>query len=331
MNSVRVLQAGLYTTVQDLGRFGYQKYGVIVSGPMDAYSLRIANLLVGNEEKEAVIEMALAGATLQFNESHVIAITGGDLTPKLDGKPVPMWRPILVKKGSVLQFRFAIKGCYAYVSFAGGIHVPKIMDSKSTYVRAGIGGYGGRTLQKGDTFACGDRSLIAEALVHQLERAPDHLSWSVNPSPLITFHNHSFIRIMKGNEFEQFDKRSKYAFFHENYTITTQSDRMGYRLTGHLLSLTEKFDMLSEAVTFGTIQVPPNGQPIILMADSQTTGGYPKIAQVISADLATLAQTRPNTSVRFQEVRLVEAEAILLEHKRILQQIAARIKWKALG
>ncbi|NBJ69643.1 MULTISPECIES: biotin-dependent carboxyltransferase family protein [Clostridia] len=329
MNSVSVLEPGLYTSIQDIGRFGYQKYGVIVSGAMDSYALRIANLLVGNKEEEAGIEMTLSGATLQFQKTDLIAITGGDFMPHIDEKPAPMWRPILISKGSVLQFKFAVKGCRAYIAFAGGIQVPKVMRSKSTYVRAGIGGLYGRILQRGDGFTSGNWSYIAEALAQKLASSSQRYSWSVNPYPLIRFHQNPSIRVLKGSEYDRFDEASKQAFFSAPYTITPQADRMGYRLTGPSLALAEKIELFSEAVTYGTVQVPTNGLPIILMADRQTTGGYPKIAQVITADLSTLAQLQPNTSVRFQKVDLEEAETIFLQNEHILQQIAIQIEIKA--
>lgn len=327
--SIRVLEPGLYTTVQDLGRYGSQKYGVIVSGAMDKYALRIANLLVGNEEGEGALEITLVGATLQFDQDQLIAITGGDLRATMDGEPVPMWRPVLVRKGAVLQCRSAVKGCRAYIAFAGGISVPEVMGSKSTYVRAGIGGFKGRPLQKDDMFASGDWSETGKRFTRQLEQTAEPCAWSVNPLALINDNRDQTIRVLKGSEYDRFDANSKHAFFHEAYTITTQADRMGYRLEGPALSLAEKFELLSEGVTYGTIQVPANGQPIILMADRQTTGGYPKIGQVITADLSRLAQLQPHTAIRFEEIRLEEAEAALLENERILHQMAVSIQMKA--
>lgn len=328
--SVQVIHPGLSTTVQDLGRFGSQKFGVIVSGAMDSISLRIANLLVGNPEGEGALEITLFGTTLQFESDQLVAITGGDLQPTIDGEKAPMWRPILIRKGSLLKFKSAFTGCRAYIAFAGGIEIPEVMGSKSTYLRAAIGGLNGRALQKGDEFTCGHHSKIAMTFVRQLEKMKNHFSWSVNYTEFFSFEQKQLIRILRGSEFERFDQSSQETFFSEPYTLTTQADRMGYRLEGKPLCLAEKFELLSEGVTYGTIQVPSNGQPIILMADRQTTGGYPKIGQVVSVDLPQLAQLQPKAEILFQEITLEEAEKELIKNEIILNELAMGIRMKAL-
>src|SRR5690625_3803274 len=325
--SVEVLSPGLFTTIQDLGRYGSQQFGVIVSGAMDSYSLRIANLLVGNREGEGALEITLVGPKLQFEHDQLIAITGGDLHATIDGETAPLWRPVLIRKGSILQFKSAVKGCRAYVAFSGGIAVPEVMGSKSTYVRAGIGGYRGRALQKKDRFVCDEMGKIGQSFVRQLEKMKHHFSWSVNDG-LIELQTQS-IRVLKGSEFHRFDEQSRQQLFHSPYTVTTSADRMGYRLEGPELSLSEKFELLSEGVTYGTIQVPSSGQPIILMADRQTTGGYPKIGQVISADLSSLAQLQPTASIHFKKVTLEQAERELLNKERIIYEIKMSIHLKA--
>lgn len=328
--SVQVLHGGLLTTVQDAGRFGAQKYGVIVSGAMDRVSMRVANLLVGNDEGEGVLEVTLFGTKLLFEHDQLVAITGGDLQPTIDGQKAPMWRPVLIKRGSVLQFKSAISGCRAYLALAGGLDIPVVMGSKSTYLRAGIGGLSGRALQKGDHFTCGKlTSNISHAFIRQLEQMNQPVTWSVDYTQLHLFDNKEAIRIIHGSEFHRFRPESWHAFFSTRYKITTHSDRMGYRLEGEPLQLSEKFDLLSEGVTYGTIQVPSSGQPIILMADRQTTGGYPKIGQVISADLPRLAQIQPNTEILFVEVTLEQAEAALFETEKIIADIALGIRLKA--
>ncbi|WP_026564858.1 biotin-dependent carboxyltransferase family protein [Bacillus sp. UNC41MFS5] len=328
--SIKVLHPGLLTTIQDLGRFGSQKFGVIVSGAMDPISLRVANLLVGNGEGEGALEITLFGTTLQFDTDELVAITGGDLQPTIDGEKAPMWRPVLIRKGSILQFKSAMNGCRAYVAFAGGIEVPKVMGSKSTYLRATIGGLQGRALQKGDIFECGDFNPLSRSFVHQLERMTTHFKWSVNYTEFMTFNKTQTIRVLHGAEFERFDKASQQAFFSKRYRLTTQADRMGYRLEGESLSLSEKFELLSEGVTYGTIQVPSNGQPIILMVDRQTTGGYPKIGQVISTDLPCLAQMQPNANIQFEEVSLEQAELELIKQEQMLRKISMSIHFNAL-
>ncbi|MGM9949819.1 MAG: biotin-dependent carboxyltransferase family protein [Lysinibacillus sp.] len=327
---VTVLHGGLLTTVQDLGRLGAQKYGVIVSGAMDAVSMRLANLLVGNADGEAALEVTLFGTKLLFEADQLIAITGGDLQPTIDGQKAPMWRPVLIRRGSVLHFASAVSGCRAYVSFAGGIHVPAVMGSKSTYLRAGIGGLSGRALQKGDCFACGEAvGDISRAFIRQLEQMDRPIAWSIDATQLHLFEQNEAIRVMHGSEYRRFTPESQHAFFSSPYKITTHSDRMGYRLEGEPLHLSEKFDLLSEGVTYGTVQVPSSGQPIILMADRQTTGGYPKIGQVISADLPRLSQMQPNADIHFTEVSLEQAEAALFEMEKAIAVMALGIRLKA--
>lgn len=324
--SIKVLHSGLLTTVQDIGRYGSQKYGVIVSGAMDSYSLRLANILVGNKENEAALEITLYGTTLQFEEDMLIAITGGDFLTTIDGIIAPIWRPVLVKKNSILKFNSAIKGSRAYVAIAGGLKMPQVMGSKSTYLRANIGGFEGRALQKGDSLHIGEKSKLSEALLKQLD--DKNAPWSINFNELINFQQDLIIRVLKGTEFDRFDRESQQTFFQEPYSLTVQSDRMGYRLEGSSISLSEKFELLSEGVTFGTVQIPPNGQPIILMADRQTTGGYPKIGQVITADLSSLAQLQPTATIRFKEVTLKEAEDLIMKNEQLINNIKTAVHYK---
>lgn len=328
--AIKVLQPGMLATIQDLGRYGLQKYGVIVGGAMDANSLRIANLLVGNSEGEGTLEITLFGTSLLFESDELIAITGGNLQPTVDGEKVPMWQPLFIRKGSVLKFSAAISGCRAYVSFSGGIKIPKVMGSKSTYLRAGIGGFEGRKLQKSDVFECDKRTESGEDLFNQLQKKAAYLSWSVHYTPFVTFSKTQTIRFIRGSEYERFDNESLKKFFSAPYTITTYADRMGYRLDGESISLKEPFELLSEGVTFGTIQVPSNGQPIILMADRQTTGGYPKIGQVITADLPSLAQMQTNNRIYFKEVTLEEAQWALIHQEKNLNELAFGLHLKRL-
>lgn len=327
---VKVKQPGMLATIQDLGRYGLQKFGVIVGGAMDSNSLRIANLLVGNSEGEGALEVTLFGTSLLFESDELIAITGGNLQPTVDGKAIPMWQPLLIRKGSVLKFSAAINGSRAYVSFSGGIEVPKVMGSKSTYIRAGIGGFQGRKLQKNDVFECSTRTESGKDIFNQLNKKDKYLSWSVHYTPFVTFKKTQTIRFIRGSEYDRFDEDSLKNFFSTPYTISTQSDRMGYRLEGEAIQLKEPFELLSEGVTFGTIQVPSNGQPIILMADRQTTGGYPKIGQVISADLPSLAQMQANGQVYFKEVTLEEAQWALIHQEKEINELAFGLRLKRL-
>lgn len=324
--TVTVIKPGLLTTIQDLGRFGSQKYGVIVSGAMDAYSLRIANILVGNIESEAVLEISLFGTILQFNDDHLIALTGGDLTATINNEPVPLWRPFIAKKGDVLKFKRAQQGCRAYVSFAGGIQVPTIMNSKSTYLKAGMGGFEGRALQKQDEVNIGSYTKKNKEIHQYAIQLIGPASWSVNYHELISLEQQQTIRVMQGTEWDCFTTESQHCLTNNQYTLSTEADRMGYRFDGPALTLTKKFELLSEAVTFGTVQIPPSGKPIILMADRQTTGGYPKMVQVITADLASLAQLQTGAKIRFKLVTLEEAQQALIDKEQKLKNITTAVR-----
>ncbi|GKV70493.1 KipI antagonist [Sporosarcina sp. NCCP-2716] len=328
--TILVLDGGLLTTVQDLGRNGSQKFGVIVSGAMDTYSTRIANLLVGNQQDEAVLEITLVGTKLEFEKDTVISLTGADLQAKLNEETIAMWRPVTVKKGDILTCGFAIEGCRAYLALAGGVDVPVVMGSKSTYMAAGIGGFEGRPLQQGDCVSTGSCQTDTEEMINRIIHRSTPATWSVPASSLIKLHKNQTIRFLRGSEYDAFAEESRKAFITESYTLTPQSNRMGVRLEGPPVQLKEKLELLSEGVTYGTIQIPPNGKPIVLMADRQTTGGYPKIGQVITADLSSLAQCKPGDSVQFIEVTLEDAEAELLRKEKLIEEIQIGIKQKML-
>lgn len=326
--SVKVLKPGVLATIQDLGRFGSQKYGVIVGGAMDSLAVRIANILVGNEVGEATIEVTMYGTKLQFEDEHLIAITGGNLEPKIDGKPLSMWRPTLVRKGQVLTFNSPISGCRAYIALSGGIQVPEVMGSKSTYIQANIGGYKGRELRKDDVLFCGEVSEQGDTFIRKLKKLNTPVQWSVNYSPFY-FYKSERIRILKGSEFDWFENKSQRNFLSKPYKITLNANRMGCQLEGEKLSLINKSELLSEGVTYGTIQVPTNGMPIILMAERQTTGGYPKIAQVITVDLPKLAQMQPGNTIRFETISIDEAEKLLIQQEHDIHELKMGVHFKS--
>ncbi|WP_285842880.1 biotin-dependent carboxyltransferase family protein [Metabacillus litoralis] len=331
--TITTLRSGLLTTIQDLGRYGYQKYGVIVSGAMDSYSLRIANLLVGNSEGEAALEITLMGPTLLFEKDMLIAITGGDLSPTIEGASVPLWRPVFVKKGSKLQFGLQKSGCRAYLAVAGGFAVNEIMKSKSTYLRAEIGGYQGRAIQEGDILEVNSMSEGAFSQIEKLKNKQNKrpfqpANWSVRWNEFLPLIKNPNIRVLQGAQYEKFTSHSKEQFFTQSFRVSPQSDRMGYRLSGPAIELEEKLEMLSEAVAHGTIQIPPDGNPIILLADRQTTGGYPKIGQVATVDLPVIAQVMPGQSISFTEITLEDAERLYLEKEKNLRQLAVSITYK---
>jgi antagonist of KipI len=334
--SVLVIRPGLLTTAQDLGRFGYQKHGVIVSGAMDPFAHRVANLLVGNAESEATLEMTLKGPVLEFETDALISLCGADLSPTIEGRPLPLWKPILVQRGQVLQFGTCRFGTRAYLAIAGGWQLPLVMGSRSTYLRAGLGGYQGRALREGDRLPVGSWSPASRELAEQLRQRQGSgvfaaMDWGVTAELLPAYHSAPVIRAMRGNHFDLFSAKSREAFFSEPFRVTPQSDRMGYRLDGPSLTLSQPYELISEAVSFGTVQVPAEGKPIVLLADRQTTGGYPKIAQIATVDLPVIAQTKPGDLIRFTEVGRGEAERLYLEREQHIRMLKLGIQWKLGG
>lgn len=324
--SLLIEKPGLLTTVQDLGRFGVQKYGVIVGGAMDAFALRIANLLVGNAEEEAGLEITLLGPVIRFEQTALISLCGGDLSPKLNGVPIPLWRTVLAPKGSMLTFGSIQLGCRAYLAVGGGIDVPVRMNSRSTYLRAGIGGYEGRALVAGDRLTLGDMTQRGSHLLGLLAREASKeygavSRWAVFPEMLPKYAENPIVQLIPGEEYDLFQVQSQQILWQEEFAVLPQSDRMGYRFKGRELQMNPSKEMISSAVTMGTVQVPPDGNPIILMADRQTTGGYPKIAQVASVDLPLLAQTNLGARVRFREVTLQEAQRQWIERENAIQTL----------
>lgn len=328
--SIRITRAGLLATIQDLGRHGFQQYGVIVSGTMDSISHRMANLVVGNKEAEAAIEVTLMGTAFQFEEDALISITGGDLNATIDNIPAPLWRPIYIRKGAILSFGSCSDGCRAYVAAAGGFAVPEIMNSKSTYLRGGIGGFKGRALQEGDRIPIAKAGSTSLKMKKVLQTKNSHFSFST-VDWYVPFKQHitgKLIRVIRGAEFEHFTNQCQKQFFDQEFQVTLQSDRMGYRLSGSLLQLKEPFELLSEAVTNGTIQVPADGNPIVLLADRQTTGGYPRIGQVATVDLPKMGQLKPGDRIRFEEITLIEAEKKDIERENQMSQIQTALRLK---
>ncbi|MFE8699531.1 biotin-dependent carboxyltransferase family protein [Cytobacillus sp. FJAT-54145] len=311
---IKVIKPGLYTTIQDSGRFGYQQFGIVTTGVMDFHSYRLANWLVGNNSNEAVIEMTMIGPILCFEKDAVISVCGADMNPRINNQSVPIGRPLWVRKGQTLSFGRLSSGCRGYLAVHGGIKVPDVLGSKSTYDKGGIGGLRGTPLK------VNDQVPIAES------RLNNPIKWNLS-SHWFTY-DHSVIRFLEGKQFDWFTDDSKRTFMEETFTIQSNSDRMGFRLNGKPLFLKEKKELITEGVTFGSVQVPSNGQPIILMADKQTTGGYPKIAQIASIDLPLLAQKKPGESILFKLVSLEEAQRLYVTKERELRVIKRMIKEK---
>lgn len=330
--NILVNKPGLQTTVQDLGRVGYMSQGVSVTGVMDSRSMRISNMLVGNSEEEAVLEMTVNGPVLTFEDDRLIAVTGGGMLPVMNGKRLQLNTPLYVPSGTQLYFEPTRTGCRAYLAVSGGFNIPLVMGSKSTYLRAGFGGYEGRALQKEDRLSLHPMPETGKQFMEQLASENERVSpsWRVTNTH-ISHQTTTVIRVLKGTHFDRFTEESQDAFFQSSFQISTQSDRMGYRLeTDQTIELAESFELLSEAVTLGTVQLPPGGKPIILLADRQSTGGYPRIAQVMIVDIPKLAQLRPGDSITFQEVSLQEAEQVYMQNERDLAEIRTAIFLKGL-
>lgn len=320
MATVIVHTAGLLTTVQDRGRYGYQRFGMPVSGAMDIFSLELANLLVGNDPGDACLEATISGPELEFTVATAVAITGADMDPHLNGQGIPMSTAIDVRSGDKLWFRGLKSGCRAYIAFAGGIAVPPVMGSRSTYLRAGIGGFQGRALMQGDELPLGEAVAFIpgdELPLGEVRRKAPPLRI---PAGLIPEYLHNqTIRIIPGPEAHYFEIDGLRSFLATEYKVTVQSDRMGYRLSGEPIRHREGMSgIISAGVSAGTIQVPGDGQPIILMADRQTSGGYARIANVITADLTLLAQMRPGVKVRFKETNINMAQQLYRDRHNAL-------------
>lgn len=294
----------MFTTVQDLGRNGFGPMGVSASGAADAIALRVGNRLVGNPESSAALEMTLLGGTFVFDKDAVIAVTGSDFT-----SPVPLWTAVQVQAGLALAFGPTRSGARCYLCVRGGISVPLFLGSASTHILSGLGGLEGRALRKGDTLAYGHedgefrpRSVRMEALQKLAPR--------------------KVLRVTAGPQEDWFSKESRDRFYADVYRVTEETNRMGLRLAGPAIQYVEDRQMITEPVALGAIQAPAGGQPIILFVEQQTTGGYPKIANVISADLSSVGQLRPRDEVRFEMVSMAEARRFVCEQEELLRSEA---------
>ena len=332
--SIRVLAPGLLTTVQDLGRFGYQQSGVVRSGALDAAALRVANLLVGNAEHLAGLECTLRGPTLRLEADALLALTGADLAATIGGRAVPRGRPVAVRAGAELAFGAAPRPGRAWLAVAGGVAVPLVLGSRSTYLRAALGGLGGRALRAADALPVGEWPALSRRLFAQIVPLKDArwaaAPWYVKLAPTPPPGTEAVLRALPGPEYAQFAPASQRTFWGEVFTVTTAADRMGGRLSGPPLERLIAAELLSSAVTLGTVQVPPGGQAIVLLADGQTTGGYPRLAQVITADWGRLAQALPGARLRFQLVGLAEAQALYLAQEERLRALARAVQLKSL-
>jgi len=314
--TLRVLRPGLYTTVQDLGRYGLQHLGVVPCGAMDAVAHRLANALVGNEPGAATLECTVIGPELQFEQAALVALCGAAFEATLEGEAMPQNRPVLLPAGARLRVGRTLRGVRGYLAVAGGICVPAVLGSRSTYVPATYGGLEGRALRVGDVIALAAAApALAAARFARLRNARTaarfrSTGWHVEAMTLPSGATIA-VRAMEGRHYAEFDAGSKRAFFDATWRISQDSNRMGFRLLGPALVRRSSGELLSEPTCLGTVQAPADGSVIVLMADHQTTGGYPKIAEVAGADVALLSQLAPGGGLRFARCSAGEARDAL--------------------
>jgi antagonist of KipI len=305
MGVIQVQEPGLFTTVQDLGREGFGAMGVSASGAADAVSLRLGNQLVGNDEGAAGLEMTLLGGTFIFPEGALLALTGSDFGAALDGKPVELWSSFEAKAGQTLRLGPTRTVARCYLCVRGGIEEKLFLGSASTHILSGLGGHEGRALRKGDVLKIGrENGAIQERRL--TERALKELQ------------PRRILRVTEGPQSDWFLESARRLFFESRYRVAEESNRMGIRLEGATVPVPSGGEMISEGVSLGAIQVPEGGKPIILFVEQQTTGGYPKIANVISADFHSLGQLRPRDEIRFERVDSETARALLREQEEFL-------------
>ncbi len=312
MDVFSVLTPGAYTTVQDNGRYGYQQMGIPVSGALDLFAFSVANTLAGNPEGCAVLEITVMGPRLEVISETDIAITGAEIGITLNDIPVDCWRSFRVKSGDILDIKQVKSGCRAYLAVTGGIDVPDVMGSRSTYVGGKIGGYSGRSLKQGDNIKRGKGLLLDK-------------EQQLSPAVIPQYFSNIIIRAVPGPQDDFFNEGLK-TLFESEFMVSAKADRMGYRLQGPVIKHREEMpkSIISEPSVPGGIQVPADGQPIILLVE-QTVGGYTKIATVISTDLCKIAQATPGDTIRFEQVTLETAHSLYRERQRLMQEIGELI------
>lgn len=314
---MQIVRAGLLATVQDRGRTGYRKFGVSPGGALDSHALTIANLLVGNEPNAAGVEITFGGARFRFIDERVIAWCGADFEATF-----PAGHAVRVSAGDEIAFGQPRTGCRAWLTISGGVDVPNILGSRATDLRGHFGGLDGRALRDAETLSLGEPAFAPPAF----ERLS---SWSAPREWSLPGREGSVLRIVRGAEWDRFDRSAHFNLCSVHFDVTPDSNRMGARLDGPRLRRLDDVDLTSEPVTPGTVQVPPAGQPIVLLGDCQTIGGYPRIAHVITVDLPQAAQLRAGDRVRFKEVAHPEARELLRKRERDLTRFRAglRMHW----
>jgi antagonist of KipI len=325
---MKILDGGLLTSVQDLGRVGHQRHGVAPGGALDTVALRCANALVGNDQGRAGLEITVMGPVIEFDHDALIAICGADLSPSIADVPLPTWEPVWVKRGAVLRFGEAVWGCRAYVAVAGGVDVDLVLGSRSTYLSAGFGGLDGRRLEAGDVLGVGPFPTTARRGIDVTgDEGP--LPFARTGVPALTgaegLYGPGPIRFVAGPDYDVLDDAAKEILRSATFHVSSESDRVGYRLEGPAFTPVGRREIPSAAVVTGAIQLPGGGQPVVLMAERQTTGGYPVIAVLATADLPPVAQLCPGAALRLTEVTVQDALTALRERESKLDAILRQV------
>jgi antagonist of KipI len=319
--SLRITRQGVLDTIQDLGRYGYQYLGINCNGAMDKFSMQLANTLLGKDLNSPVFEIHFPASRILFEKETIICITGADFLPTINDQPIPLDRPIAVSKKTVLNFEKMQTGSRCYLSIFNQIKLDKWMNSYSTNLKSGTGGFQGRNLLKNDVILF-ENGLNISRLLHE----KDFLVFPWKANDVVDTRNE--IEFLIGSEWHWLTKEAQETFQEHWFQITNEADRMGYQLAGQVLEARNNEQLISSAVSFGTVQLLPNGQLIILMADHQTAGGYPRVAQVITAHLSILAQKKPNDVIRFKMTTLEEAEKKVVNQKKYLLQLQNACKFR---
>lgn len=321
--SLKIIKAGIADTIQDNGRYGYQHLGINPGGVMDKFSMQVINILLGNKRNEAVIEMHFPCSSFLFEQDALIAIGGADFFPFINDIPVSLYRPVIVKKDSLIEFKEWRSGARCYLAAKGGFRIDQWLNSYSTNTKTETGGLQGRALKKNDSIQFNLSEDHADLLK---DKNCFMLPWKAGLVWNET--NDNSICVLPGSEWSWLNEDAQKLFLNESFVISSASDRMGYRLKGPALLKANDDELVSSAVNFGTIQLLPDGQLIVLMADHQTTGGYPRIAHVITAHHSTLAQMNPDNAVKFSLVNGKAAETLLLKQQQHLLQLENACKFR---
>jgi biotin-dependent carboxylase-like uncharacterized protein len=314
--SIQIISPGALTTIQDYGRIGYGEIGFSPSGAVDTDAMETANCLVGNEMGEAVFECTLFGPTIHFTKDNVIAVTGADMMPKVNDKEISMNTAVVVKAGEDLVLAFAVKGCRSYIAFSGGLQIEDCYGSKSTNLKCEIGGFKGRALKANDEI------LFAEpkSILPDMEKRTYKQS-EIDRSPKI-------VRVVMGPQDDYFTSEGIHIFETGSYKLTNDSNRMACKLSGPVIACKQATDIISDGISLGSIQVSSNGQPMVMLSDRQTTGGYAKIGTVISTDIPIIAQCKPGDEIRFQRITLKEAHKIYKKYNRNRKKFQKKMRLK---